>query len=302
MEIALYVYGSPSLGSHTGFTRKVVPLTTNLDLISQELFALTTSGGDEYCGTVIQKAVDQLLWTNEDNDLRMIFIAGNEPFTQGAIPYASSIAQAQRKGILVNTIFCGDMNEGRQSGWWHGAQLGQGEFMNINHNQAVTHINTPFDQQILDCNTRLNQTYIYYGEQGKLSKERQEIQDQNASSFGAGNVVQRGRTKASKSYNNSSWDLIDAAEEDDFELSTVDSTTLPEPLQKMKKKELEAHIAELAATRVKIQEEIKVLYQKREEYVKAQQKGTAEGQLDQALLQAIRKQGEAKGMNFKKGE
>jgi len=59
----------------------VLPLTTDLDKVSEQLFALTTRGGQEYCGMVIQHAADGLAWTPSASDLKAIFIAGNEPFT-----------------------------------------------------------------------------------------------------------------------------------------------------------------------------------------------------------------------------
>ncbi|MEL6132908.1 MAG: hypothetical protein AAFR59_06045 [Bacteroidota bacterium] len=300
LEIALYIYGSPNLGSHTGYTKRVVPLTTNLDLISEELFALTTSGGDEYCGMVIQKAIRDLEWTSNPQDLRMIFIAGNEPFSQGPVAYANSMSQASGKGILVNTIFCGNAQEGMNTGWAHGATLGKGEYMNIDHNQRVTHVTTPYDQQIGEYNSRLNDTYIHYGEQGEQLKQRQETQDQNAQSFGMGNIVKRGKSKVSSAYKNSNWDLIDAAETDDFDFEEVDSETLPDTLQALNEKELKAFVANKAEERKQIKEEINELYKKREAFLETQTDSTTNTQLDQAVIKAIRKQGEAKGMNFKK--
>src|SRR6185369_13747376 len=83
LQVALYEYGKPTLGQESGFIRQVVPLTTDLDKVSQELFGLKTNGGDEYCGWVIRTAVEQLSWSKSNKDLKVIFIAGNEPFTQG---------------------------------------------------------------------------------------------------------------------------------------------------------------------------------------------------------------------------
>ena len=54
LEISPYEYGRPSLGAESGFIRQIVPLTDHLDRVSETLFALTTSGGDEYAGQVIQ--------------------------------------------------------------------------------------------------------------------------------------------------------------------------------------------------------------------------------------------------------
>src|SRR5262245_42288961 len=82
LQVALYEYGNTRLSPQTGWVRRVLPFTTDLDRVSEALFALETSGGDEFCGTVIQAALDQLQWGAGKGDLRTIFIAGNEPFTQ----------------------------------------------------------------------------------------------------------------------------------------------------------------------------------------------------------------------------
>ena len=47
-QVALYEYGKSSVPKETGYIRLIVPFTTDLDKISEELFALTTNGGDEY--------------------------------------------------------------------------------------------------------------------------------------------------------------------------------------------------------------------------------------------------------------
>ena len=62
IEIALYEYGNDGLSRANDFIRQVAPLTTDLDLISEKLFALRTNGGSEYCGAVIQNAVKSLKW------------------------------------------------------------------------------------------------------------------------------------------------------------------------------------------------------------------------------------------------
>src|SRR5690349_20225863 len=57
VQVALYEYGKTSLSRDSGWIRQIVPLSTDLDKISEELFALKTNGGDEYCGWVIKDAV-----------------------------------------------------------------------------------------------------------------------------------------------------------------------------------------------------------------------------------------------------
>src|SRR5688572_9237992 len=62
VHVALYEYGKSSLSRDSGFIRQIQPFTQDLDKLSEELFALRTNGGDEYCGWVIQRAVEELSW------------------------------------------------------------------------------------------------------------------------------------------------------------------------------------------------------------------------------------------------
>jgi len=55
VEIALYEYGNDGLKDEN-YIRQVTPLTQDLDLVSEKLFALRTNGGNEYCGAVIRDA------------------------------------------------------------------------------------------------------------------------------------------------------------------------------------------------------------------------------------------------------
>jgi hypothetical protein len=101
----LYEYGNDGLPSSEGYIRQVSQFTTDLDKISEDLFALKTNGGSEFCGQVIDVSLKQLQWSASNEDLKMIFIAGNEPFTQGPVNYKESCKSAIGKGIIVNTIF-----------------------------------------------------------------------------------------------------------------------------------------------------------------------------------------------------
>ena len=55
IKIALYEYGNDNLPSSENYIRMVSPLTNDLDEISSKLFALTTNGGNEFCGAGAKK-------------------------------------------------------------------------------------------------------------------------------------------------------------------------------------------------------------------------------------------------------
>ena len=60
LEIALYEYGNPSKATQVHQINQLTPFTTDMDLVSQKLFSLTTSGGDEYCGMIIKTSLEDL--------------------------------------------------------------------------------------------------------------------------------------------------------------------------------------------------------------------------------------------------
>src|SRR5918995_1888448 len=112
IKIALYEYGNDGLSSDEGYIRQVSALTDDLDVISEKLFSLSTNGGNEFCGQVIKTALNQLAWSASKADLKMIFIAGNEPFTMGSVSYELACGAAKEKGVVVNTIYCGEFYDG----------------------------------------------------------------------------------------------------------------------------------------------------------------------------------------------
>ncbi len=87
IEIALYEYGRTTNDSKLGYVKQISAFTSDLDQLSKQLFALTTNGGEEYCGHVIYSSLNELNWDSSSADYKVIFIAGNEDFLQGDIQY-----------------------------------------------------------------------------------------------------------------------------------------------------------------------------------------------------------------------
>lgn len=289
IKIALYEYGNDGLPASEGYLRQVSGLTSDLDLISEKLFALTTNGGNEFCGHVIRTSLNQLAWSSSDADLKMIFIAGNEPFTQGSVSYRLACSVAKEKGVVVNTIFCGDFDEGIRTNWKDGADLTGGSYMSIEQNRKTVYIATPYDSKIAACNDRLNKTYIQYGAAGEQKKAAQATQDRNAESYGMANKVERAVSKSSHAYTNSSWDLVDAAKEDDSIIASAPAAQLPKEMQGMTAEQRKDYVNQKASERKKIQEEIQELNKSRQAYIASHSQPSAEdAMLDAAMIKAIR--------------
>jgi hypothetical protein len=300
VQVALYEYGKSSLSRESGWIRQIQPLTTDLDKISEELFALKTNGGEEYCGWVIKRAVEDLDWSPASDVYKVIFIAGNEPFTQGPVNYAESCKAAITKSIIVNTIHCGGEAEGVNTKWKDGADLADGKYLVIDHNRAVVSIEAPQDKEIAQLGVELNKTYLAFGTGGGESSRRQAEQDANAVRFyAAGAAVQRSVAKASANYQNASWDLVDAAKADSFAITKVKQEDLPAEMQKMTVEERKTYIEKNAKEREQLQGKIKQLNADREKYVAQRMKEVAgTNTLDAVVISAIREQGQKRNFQF----
>jgi hypothetical protein len=300
VQVALYEYGKSTLSPDVGYVRQIVPLTTDLDKISEELFALKTNGGDEYCGWVIRDAAAQLQWSESLDDLKVIFIAGNEPFTQGPVDYRQACKTAVEKGIIVNTIHCGSEADGRSGMWADGAILADGQHLNIDQNQQVVHIAAPQDVEIAELGVRLNQTYVAYGREGQALLMRQRLQDTNAMQASPQASVGRAVTKSSSNYRNSHWDLVDAFNDKQIDWDEIAADDLPENMRSMTVEEREAFIASQAKERAEIQARIQELNTQRNQFI-AEQRSLQIQQTDtlgSAAQQAVRRQASQKNFTF----
>lgn len=302
LEVAVYEYGNDNLPAQGGHIRQVTALTRELDKVSEALFALTTNGGNEFCGQAIDTALNGLQWSRSHGDIRAIIIAGNEPFNQGPVPWQQAVTAAKNKGITVNTIHAGGYDEGAQGGWKEGALIAGGNYMSIDHNHQVAHIVAPQDQKIAELNARLNQTYIPYGAEGAAAAERQAEQDAKNSGVSLGLLAQRVKSKVSALYDNSSWDLVDALESGAVKLDEVKPAALPEPMRDMDKKEQEKFIAARAEERKQLQAQIEELSNARDAYVAAEEARAAKPAaptVSEALTAAVRAEGAKKEFDFK---
>jgi hypothetical protein len=300
LQVALFEYGKSSLSPRSGHIRLIQPLTNDLDKLSEELFQLKTNGGEEYCGWVIQEAVEKLDWSKSPDDFKAIFIAGNEPFTQGPVSYARSCKTAIERGIIVNTIHCGNQAEGVSTKWQDGALLAEGRYLFIEQDRAVVHYEAPQDTKIAELGVELNKTYVAYGAAGRASQMRQSGQDANSSRFSSqGSAVNRSLFKASSHYYNGSWDLVDACKDGKVKLAEMKKEELPPEMQKMTEADRQAYLEQKSRERAALQQEINRLNAERTRYVSEKAgKPTGTNTLDSVMITTIREQAVKRNFRF----
>ena len=257
IEIALYEYGRSTNSPAAGYVKQISGFTGDLDMLSKNLFSLTTNGGDEYCGQVIYTSLKELQWDTSPENYKVIFIAGNEDFLQGTLLYTKACDEAKQKGVIVNTIYCGDRLQGIKEHWNLNTECGNGNFTVINQNQKIDDIPTPYDSMIISLNDKLNSTYVAYGYGGGKSMEMQASVDQFNFKANKGAGLKRAAVKSNAGlYNNSTWDMVDATKDDEKFVDKLDKKTLPDSLKNKTTEELKVIVKEKAAQRGLIQKQI----------------------------------------------
>lgn len=293
IEIALYHYGNNGLSIYNDYVQRLLSFTNNLDKVSSELFKLKTSGGSEFCGSVLDKATKELVWDNKTTTKRILVIAGNEAFNQGTISYATSIASAVKKDIQVNTIFCGNNSEGINTKWKEGATLGNGSYFSINHNDKVQQIATPYDDKIIDCNTKINSTYIPIYQNQMVQKEEMEYNDQEQVTEQKERLVEKALVKKNKAvYNKDKWDAVDNYTSNNGSIKDLKSAGTGYLNSKFKDKtdnEIKIEIEKLKSEREVLHQELTDLEELRTKFLiqnkpKSSDKKTLGKQLVQSIL------------------
>lgn len=266
IELALFEYGNDTIPASQGYIRQVLPLTTDLDLVSERLHALFTNGGSEYVGQAIETSVHSLAWSKDPAAMKFIFVAGNETFDQGPVSAARAMAAAAAQEIHVQLIYAGD----KEPSWEVAAKLASSDLLTIDQNRVAVHIASPQDAEILRLSTELNGTYLAYGNEGVAAVARQANADASSAKLSPKVALERAQLKSKKSYDNANWDMVDAVTKDGKFLQNTPDDQLPPALRGKTITEKQQIVAGNAARRAELQARIAQLEAARNAYIAAE--------------------------------
>lgn len=302
LRVALLTYGNDGHSAENGWVQQKVGLTEDLDMVSKLLFEQVTNGGTELVGRVVSAATKRLPWSTHPDALKLIVVAGNESADQDTtVRFADASKAAISSDIMVNAIFCGALNHVDAAGWRQVAQLADGQFAAIDHNQGTLVMATPMDTQLASLSADLNLTYLAFGERGDWYGSNQIAQDNNATLLNGEAAATRAFCKANGLYNCASWDLVDAMKGPDFDLTKIETKALPVVMQTMSPEQQILHIETKGKERAAIQSKINALAAERQKFIDAElQKQNLDNSksFDNAFTMALRSQAEAKGYRF----
>lgn len=296
------------------YVTTLTPLSDDLDAVYVNLMKFRADGGGDTPESVNQalyEAVTRTDWSASCSVYRVIFLVGDAPpqmHYQDDVKYARSCRKAAEKGIIINTIQCGNMAETKPV-WQEIARLGRGDYFNVAQSGSAVLYDTPYDTKIAELSRDLDGTRIFYGtaDDFRKIKSREEAADAIYESAKPSAVAKRTifNTKAAGAKNfTGSQELVQAVDSGDIKLGDLPKDQLPPELQNLSLDALEKHVKTKSAKRKQLQSEIEKLAQKRQAFIEAKVKEEGEkgtNSLDAQIYKCIQSQAAEKKIIYSGG-
>jgi hypothetical protein len=294
------------------YVTKVVDLSDDLDSVYATLMDFQAEGGGdtpESVNKALYDDVNTISWSEQDQAYKVIFLVGDAPphMDYNEVRYPEIVASALEKGIVVNTIQCGDIESAIQP-WTQIASLGQGNFFQVEQAGGAVAYTTPYDEEIAELSARLDDTRLYYGTEAE--KARMEVKVAATEKLHAGSSyaarARRGVFNASAGGRANLLgenELVDAVVSGEVDLEELEPEALPETVAVMAPEEQQAYVQELADERAKLKRQIRDLSEDRDGFLrdKVEEAGGLGSSLDQKLYDTVKEQAGKAGLEYDDG-
>lgn len=292
------------------YVTRDVDLSSDLDSMYATLMDFQAAGGGDSPESVNQAladAVNKMSWHTDKQTYKVIFLVGDAPPHMdypNDVKYPQTLALAKRKGIVVNAIQCGSAMQTRHR-WQQIAQLGSGDYFQVNQSGSAVAIATPYDKKLAALSRELDATRMVYGskEQKAAFARKQAATEKLHASASEESQARRAAFNASRSGKANllgKHDLVEDVSSGRVKLKDIDKTALPAAVAAMAPTEQQALITAKAKKRKVLQEKISKLARERDKYIqkKVETSGSAKGSLDVRLFDAVREQATKKGLHY----
>ncbi len=131
------------------YVTQVFDLTTDLDSMYAHLMDFKADGGGdgpEAVNQALQDAIARMSWNTQQDTYKAVFLVGDAPphlDYQDDVQYPASVALARQRGIVINTIQCGNRQDDTVQPWRQIAALGAGDFLKVEQNGGAVALSTP---------------------------------------------------------------------------------------------------------------------------------------------------------------
>jgi Mg-chelatase subunit ChlD len=283
-------------------------MTDDLDTVYETLMGFNAGGGGdtpESVNEALFEAVERFDWSDDPNTLKIVFLVGDAPPQmeyKDDVKYQASCKLAAEKGIIVNTIQCGNLH-GTKDHWTKIAGLTNGQYAAIDQDSGVQRITTPYDQEITKLDQELAALMIDYGNKDERKFQHSKrvrastISEDSAPEASADRALYN-QTAAGKSNLYGIKELVDDVVGGRVAIEEVEKEQLPEEFQSKTTDELKALIAKNNEQRNQIESrlaELAKLRRAHQDEARASMKGDS---FDMQVLLTLEKQGESIGLKI----
>ena len=294
------------------YVTKIVDLSDDLDSVYATLMDFAADGGGdtpESVNKALSDAVHQMSWSEQDQAYKVIFLVGDAPphMDYNEAQYPEIVASALEKGIVVNTIQCGDIVTAIEP-WTQIASLGHGNFFQVEQSGGAVAYTTPYDEDIANLSAKLDDTRLYYGTDEEKEKMHDKVAATDKLHSGASfaSRARRGVFNASAGGRTNLLgenELVDAIASGEVELKDIEEDALPESVAVMAPAEQAEYVAGLASERAELTRQIQELSQDRDGFLakKVEEAGGMKGSLDQMLYDTVKDQAGKAGLEYEDG-
>lgn len=294
------------------YVTKVVDLSDDLDTVYATLMDFEAGGGGdtpESVNKALYDAVHNVSWSQNDQAYQVIFLVGDAPphMDYNEVRYPEIVASATEKGIIINTIQCGEIPSA-VAPWTQIASLGQGDFFQVEQAGGAVAYTTPYDAEIADLSAKLDDTRLYFGNEEEKEKMRGKIAATDKLHEGASTAARARRGVFNASVGGRANllgenELVAAVESGTVDLEKLEEDTLPEALKPMSPAAQAAYVSDLAEERADLQRQIRKLSADRDGYIakKVDEAGGLKDSLDQKLYDAVKVQAGEAGLDYEDG-
>ncbi|HEX8180594.1 MAG TPA: vWA domain-containing protein [Pyrinomonadaceae bacterium] len=294
------------------YVTKVLPLTSDLDKVYTTLMDYRADGGGdgpENVRRALADGIQQAGWAQDTTrTAQIVFLVGDAPphddYEQEPAT-TTTAAIAAKRGMIVNTIQCGQLDATRTV-WQAIAREGHGQFFAIAQDGGVQAITTPYDDELSSLSQKLGSTVVAYGGGAGAAGDayRAEIAATSRASetkvaTAAPKPAQAERA-LNKALNRDAYanDLLQSIENGSVKADAVKTEDLPADLRKLSADERRKELDKRLAERKQLRADIVALAKRRDAFIAAARKrqtGKQDG-FDTAVSAALKEQLARKGI------
>ena len=311
-EIRMGLVGYRDRGD--AYVTSFTPLSDDLDAVYTRLMDFQANGGGdtpESVNQALHEALTKTDWSNNPKAYRVIFLVGDAPPHMNYardVPYSKSCGLARERGIIINTIQCGNLAETTPI-WQAIARQAEGQFFSVAQAGSAVLYETPFDHDIAELSKALDKTRIFYGDAQQIEKMEARTKRSNTIYEAAATSAVARRTifnsrKAGATNFLGTQELVHDVATGRVNLEHLDKQQLPAELKGLDAGQLKARIAAQMERRKALQLRIDNLAQLRQAYIEKkvrQQKDKGAGSLDAQIYKCIQTQAAAKQIHYTDG-